>query len=197
MKKSIFMAVVGLVCVALMGCGGQESSTGGTQGSEQSAEEFLEQLDEEYQEMVEAEEEQHEAELEAEYPEGILPAGKYRVPNGTSLDLQIFGWLYGFDAQYDSETGEGEIYHPESSGIKTVTDVSWGGNADSYRYDPETGLYHFELYCINTHEGIYIKFGIFEGYYNAEDDSFTVTYYDDLEKNITSEDGYEQVYYRE
>ena len=193
MKKSIFMAVVGLVCVALMGCGGQESSSaGGTQGSEQSAEEFLEQLDEEYQEMVEAEEEQHEAELEAEYPEGILPAGKYRLPEGASQDII----LRGFDAQYNPETGEGSIFCPQY-GSQTLLDQSWGGNADSYRYDPETGLYHFELYCINTHEGIYIKFGIFEGYYNAEDDSFTVTYYDDLEKNITSEDGYEQVYYRE
>ena len=198
MKKNIFMAVVGLVCVALMGCGGQESSTGGTQGSEQSAEEFLEQLDEEYQEMVEAEEEQHEAELEAEYPEGILPAGKYRLPEGASQDIR----LKGFDAQYNPETGEGSISCPQY-GSQTMLDESWGGNADSYRYDSETGLYHIEQYYLNPNKGIYITLCVFEGCYNAEDDSFTLTYYcyihdeGDSRGIYETEDGYEQVYYRE
>ena len=196
MKKNIFMAVVGLVCVALMGCGGQESSAGGTQGSEQSAEEFLEQLDEEYQEMVEAEEEQHEAELEAEYPEGILPAGKYRLPEGASQDIV----LRGFDAQYNPETGEGSIYCPQY-GSQTLLDQSLGGNADSYRYDPETCLYHFEVYF--RPEDKYILDSTIEGYYNAEDDSFTLTYhciiYDEGDPRgiYETEDGYEQVYYRE
>ena len=192
MKKNIFMAVVGLVCVALMGCGGQESSAGGTQGSEQSAEEFLEQLDEEYQEMVEAEEEQHEAELEAEYPEGILPAGKYRLPEGASQDIV----LRGFDAQYNPETGEGTITANLGCGDwETITDEFRGGNADSYRYDPETGLYHFEVYFRGG--GKCFVVATIEGYFDKENDGFILTYYYCEGMNLFSEDGYEQVYYRE
>lgn len=188
MKKSIFMAVVGLVCVALMGCGGSEPAP-----EEQSAEEFLEQLDEEYQEMVEAEEEQHEAELEAEYPEGILPAGKYMLPpelwNGNDPN-----YIGGMVAQYDSESEEGTILlHGEY--LTTLTNSSLGGNADSYRYDPETGLYHFELYC--RPQGEYIQSCVFEGYYNAEDDAFILTFFDYPGYFAPTEDGYEQVYYRE
>ena len=193
-KTAIISVAIGVICVAISGCGGQESSTGGTQGSEQSAEEFLEQLDEEYQEMVEAEEEQHEAELEAEYPEGILPAGKYRLPE----ELQDVPFRAKIDAQYDPETGEGTITANLGCGDwETITDEFRGGNADSYRYDPETGLYHFDLYYWNHNEGKWFVAATIEGYFDKENDGFILTYYYCEEMNLFSDDGYEQVYYRE
>lgn len=195
MKKISVMAVAGVLCMALMGCGGQESSTGSAQGSGQSAEEFLEQLDEEYQASVEAEEERHEAELEAEYPEGILPAGKYSLP--PEIRWQD-AFVADIDAQYDPETGEGTITAYCGSGDwKTITDEYWGGNADSYRYDKETGLYHFELYYWNHNEGKWFVVATIEGYFDKENDVFILTYFYSEEMNKFSEDGYEQAYYRE
>lgn len=225
MKKINLLAMVGIICAALIGCGGQENSTGGsTVNSEQDAEEFLEQLDEEYQASLEAEEEQHEAELEAEYPEGILPAGRYLLPEEAMQDDVEYIELRQIRAVFNTETKEAIVFDPGHAYSQTITDQAKDGynyryrvdsnicytdeatdlNSDSYHYDPESGLYHFELYF--QLEGEWACAEIIEGYYNAEDDSFTVThythytYYDgvlDPEKTITTEDGYEQVYYRE
>lgn len=58
MKKICFMVIIGVMCVALMGCERQESSNDDSEYSEREVEEFLEELDEAYQEMLEAEAEE-------------------------------------------------------------------------------------------------------------------------------------------
>ena len=187
-KTAVIFAAIGVMCVALMGCGGQEQPE-----PEQSAEEFLEQLDEEYQEMVEAEEEQHEAELEAEYPEGILPAGLYRVADASGNNF-----ISGFFADYDAEHGEGQVYlqkdYMGKPVLYTVPSYYTDSPENCYTYDPETGLYHFDIYTKS--EGDWVLLSTFEGYYNADEDTFTMTYFYSDSKEYT-EEGYECVYQRE
>ncbi|MGN0346334.1 MAG: hypothetical protein ACI4DU_03515 [Lachnospiraceae bacterium] len=199
MKKISLMIMVGIMGMALMGCGGQESSTGGTQGSEQSADQYIDELENDIQTMIEEEEAQHEAEFEAQYPEGILPAGHYRAVDNTPD-----GFIAYFDAGYNVEYEEGIIIETydivNQPNWFTIPSYYVNPPENSYVYDPETGLYHFEIYC--RYQGEYYLVRIVEGYYSAEDDTFTITYCGNNVGNesveiVGTEEGYEKVLVRE
>lgn len=193
MKKLSLMIVVGVMCVALMGCGSEPVP------EEQSAEEYIEQLENDIQTMIDEEEAQHEAEMEVQYPEGILPPGRYR-----SVDNTHDGFIESFNAGYNVEHEEGIIVETYNFAGQpnwfTIPSYYREPPENCYVYDPETDLYHFEFYAVSG--GEYYLVRIIEGYYSAEDDTFTVTYCGNNVGNesvelVETEEGYEKVLVRE
>lgn len=167
MKKLIYLMVVGIMCAALAGCGKEEKK----EPEKIETVEDLQEVIKDYQEQKEAE---HQRQLEAEYPEGVLPVGKYVFEKYAELQDDRPKELFSsFTSNYYSNNGRKNI---SMSAWSTRNEIS-----DSYQYDSETGECYFELYDPKGK-----LFFIFKGYY--ENDKFIMTYIESIESNTICND---------
>lgn len=168
MKKIIYLMVVGIMCATLVGCGKEEKK----EPEKIETVEDLQEVIEDYQEQKEAE---HQQQLEAEYPEGILPVGKYVFEKYAELQgVRPKGMSSYFTSNFFSNNGRKNI---NMGGIwSTTNEIS-----DSYQYDSETGEYYFELSDASGN-----IFFICKGYY--ENDKFIMTYIESIESNTIYDD---------
>lgn len=158
MKKLIYLMVIGIMCATLVGCGKEEKK----EPEKIETVEDLQEVIEDYQEQKEAE---HQQQLEAEYPEGVLPAGTYKINQANLPKVN----------DKDYYTRKISSLYVQENGIKNVSSAlastQTNQGRDSYKYNAETGEYTFDLYLA---KGDYME--TIKGYY--EDDKFIVTYYE-------------------
>jgi len=167
MKKLVYLMVVGIMCAALAGCGKEEKK-------EPDKIETVEDLQEVIEDYEEQREEEHQQQLESEYPEGVLPVGKYVLEKYAELQgVRPKGMTSYFTSNY----------HP-NNGRKNISMSAWSSKdeiSESYQYDSETGEYYFELSDASGN-----LFFICKGYY--ENDKFIMTYIENIESNTIYDD---------
>ncbi len=156
------------MCAALVGCSKEEKK----EPEKIETIEDLQEVIEDYQEQKEAE---HQQQLESEYPEGVLPVGKYVFEKYAELKgvrpNEIPSY---FTSNYYPNNGRKNI---NMGGILT----SKNEISDSYQYDSETGKYYFELSDASGN-----IFFICKGYY--ENNKFIMTYLESIESNTICND---------
>ncbi len=201
-RKLVLAIVTGMVMgIILTGCGDQESQSSATGQipEEDQIEYFPEEIQDAIQEEIDNAEAEHEEMLEAEYPEGILPPGIYKLQNYQELEEAGMVYIKSFEARYNEENGLANIFvtcYKQTQSLALVFTNVWE-YPDKYVYDMDTKQFHFEA----TRSGEFDEHGsefIIEGYL-TEDGNFCMTYFESnyLPSEASVSEDIEWIYTRE
>ncbi len=193
-RKQVLAIVTGMIMgIMLTGCGDQKSQSSAT--GQIPEEDQIEYFPEEVQDAIDNAEQEHEEMLEAEYPEGILPPGTYKMNDYRDLVGTEIKYITQFESSYTEGSGVGIVSHS----VITTDFVHNHTDEETYVYDADTKTFRFTLIAEQpVGSEVYYPIYIFEGYL-TDDGNFCMTYYEELSfgETVSKSEDIEWIYTRE